>query len=107
MRILIVNDNGVEIGGVETYLFHLKKELKTMGHEVRVLTSDITDGKESFSDYTYQGVNKDSLFRLFPYMFNYSAFKRLKAVIRDFKPDIVHLHFIFYHTSPSILLLLQ
>ena len=40
MRILLINDNGIEVGGAETYLLNLKKGLIAAGHEVRIMTSD-------------------------------------------------------------------
>lgn len=108
MRILLINDNGVEVGGAETYLINLKRGLQRAGHDVLVFTSDhnIVAGKNVFADRTFRAVNIKSPFRLLPYLFNLSAYFELRKVLREFKPDIVHLHFIFYHTSPSILLLL-
>lgn len=107
MKILLVNDYGVEIGGAETYLKNLKRALKDQGHDVRVLTSKSPDGIPTFSDYTFQGLNVNSPFRLIPYMFNVDAYKKLKHILKEFNPDIVHLHFTFYHTSPSVLLALN
>lgn len=118
MRILLINDNGIEVGGAETYLLNLKKGLIAAGHEVKIMTSDhgvIPDktqhdpgsSNKSFSDYTFKGLNTKSPFRVFPYVFNPSSLSTLRKVIKEFKPDIVHLHFIFYHTSPSVLLALK
>jgi glycosyltransferase involved in cell wall biosynthesis len=107
MKILIINDYGIEIGGVETILKNYKDYLIGQGHEVKVLTSRPPKGATSFSDYTYEPLNVKSIFRVFPYMFNYGAYRKVKEIIREYKPDIVHLHFTFYHTSPSVLLALK
>lgn len=107
MKILIINDNGIEVGGAETYLKNLKAHLLKQGHDVRVLTSKSDSQMESFGDYFFTGVNQESPFRIVPYIFNLSAYFRLKNVLKEFRPDVVHLHFIFYHTSPSVMLLLK
>lgn len=107
MKILNVNDNGIEVGGVETYLKNLKEGLIQSGHQVKIMTSEPPLGSQAFSDYIFKGVNQKSLFRIFPYVFNIHAYNELKRVLKEFKPDIVHLHRISYHTSPSILPLLD
>ena len=106
MKILIVNDNGIEIGGVETYLINLKQELINKGHNVKILASR-TDKRISFNDYSFKGLDISSKFRVFPYVFNLSSYFNIKKIIKEYKPDVVHLNFIFYHTSPSILLALR
>ncbi len=108
MKILIINDNGIEIGGVETYLSHLKSYLKKNGHDVRILTSKpLETNKNLFADYVFEGVNPKSLFRLLPYIFNINSLLKVSQVLKEFKPDVVHIHYFFYHTSPSILLALK
>lgn len=107
MKILLINDYGIEIGGAETYLKNLKKALVKEGHDVRVLTSASSKDIASFSDYTFKGLNIKSPLRLIPYIFNFDAYMKVKKILKDFKPDVVHMHFTFYHTSPSILFALK
>lgn len=107
MRILFINDYGYEVGGAETYLLNLKKGLEKNGHTVKILSSDRKGPKKPFSDYTFKGINQDSVGRVFPYMWNVHALLTLKNVLKEFNPDIVHLHFVFYHASPSIFLALK
>lgn len=45
--------------------------------------------------------------RFIPYILNVNSYFSLKKFLNDYKPDIIHLHYIFYHTSPSVLLLLK
>lgn len=106
MKILLINDYGYRVGGAETYLLNLKKELQKRGHIVKILTSD-SGNRKLFSDYTFKGINQNSIFRAFPYMWNFDSQKILKKILAEFKPDIVHLQFVFYHSSPSILFALK
>jgi glycosyltransferase involved in cell wall biosynthesis len=105
MNILMINDYGYNVGGVETYLVDLKKTLQGKGNVVKVLSSssNIANNRTNFSDYTYSLINQNSPLLIFPYTWNRSALQTLNKILREFKPDIVHLHFIFYHTSPSVL----
>lgn len=107
MRVLFINDYGVEVGGVETYIVSLKKALVKEGHDVRIFSATTEKHKATFSDYTFPGINEYSLFRFIPYTFNIKAVMNLKKVLKEFKPDIVHIHYIYYHFSPSILLALR
>jgi len=107
MKILLINDYGAQVGGAETYIVNLKYGLEKHGHIVKIFTSDALPNKEHFYDYSFKAINQKSVFRLFPYIFNLWSFIKLKKVLFEYNPDIVHLHFIFYHTSPSILLLLK
>lgn len=103
MKILFINDYGVEVGGVETYIVSLKKALIKEGHDVRIFSATTEKHKATFSDYTFPGINEYSFFRFIPYAFNIKAIKNLKKVLKEFKPDVVHIHYIYYHFSPSIL----
>lgn len=107
MKVLLINDNPVVVGGAETYTINLRDGLQKRGHEVRILTGDYGKTPNNFADYTFKGINVKSLFRIFPYIFNWSAYSKLKQVLAEFKPDVVHLQYIFYHCSPSILIPLK
>lgn len=107
MKILLVNDYGTEVGGVETYILALKEALSARGHDVRIFSSTTSSRPATFSDYTFPGIDEGSLFRFLPYMFNVRALRGLLRVLRTFRPDVVHLHYIFYDCSPSILLALK
>lgn len=107
MKILFINDYGFQEGGVETYLQELEEALFIHGHEVRMLTSNAGIPKKLFSDYVFKSTNTKGKLRFIPYLFNLRSIIRLKQVLDEYKPDIVHLHYYFYHTSPSILLLLS
>lgn len=107
MKILFINDYGFPEGGVESYIENLKKILEKKGHQVRIFSSDFHPEMRHFNDYEFKSINTNSLLRFVPYTFNLNSYFSLKKVIKKYKPDIVHLHYFFYHTSPSILLLLK
>ena len=107
MKILFISDYGFSEGGVESYIENLKKVLESNGHQVKIFTSNAHSELRHFNDYSFQSINANSFLRFIPYIFNVNSYFSLKKVLNDYKPDIVHLHYIFYHTSPSVLLLLK
>lgn len=105
MKILFINSLGYEAGGTETSIKKLKEGLLLKGHEVKIVTSDFTNGQKLFSDYTFKyhdGLIQRILFRLF----NPDSYKLVKTVLDEYKPDIVHLHRMDF-VSPSVLFLLK
>jgi glycosyltransferase involved in cell wall biosynthesis len=107
MKILLVNDYGDEVGGVETYITSLKRELVDRGNDVRILTATSDQHLAVISDYTFPGINTKSWFRVLPYVFNVRSLWALRRILKEFKPDVVHLQYTFYHCSPSILAALR
>ncbi|HSW96462.1 MAG TPA: glycosyltransferase family 4 protein [Candidatus Saccharimonadales bacterium] len=97
MKILMVNDYKYEIGGTETYMFNLINELKSKGHEVLLFSSNVTS-KEYFS----QNYNK-SLIKYLSRIFNIKYLLKFKKILREFQPDIVHIHNIYNEITPAIL----
>jgi len=107
MKILIINDYGFETGGVATYIFNLKEQLKRNGHIAKILSSDAYPEKKHFSDYEFRGINENSQLRVFPYIFNLRAWIKFRKILKEFKPDVIHINNIYYHSSPSILVPLK
>lgn len=102
LRILIVNENGFETGGAETYVYNLKKGLENRGHQVKILAGH-TDDPTRFSDVEFPLIDQSTVFRILPYIWHQASLDALNAVIADFKPDIIHFNFIYYNASPSVL----
>ena len=109
MRILQINKFLYPRGGAETYLFNLSKLLAQNGHEVfffsqknkknipnkqeKYFVADLELGKFSFASALKIG-------RIF---WSFSAQRKIKKLIGDLQPDLVHLHNIYHQISPSIL----
>ncbi|MBE3128388.1 MAG: glycosyltransferase family 4 protein [Actinobacteria bacterium] len=107
MKILMICDHGSKYGGDLTYIVNLKEGLERKGFVVKILSSDIHTGKKQFSDYEFKGFSEASIFKALYYIFNAFSYLKLNELLKEFKPDIIHLHNIFYQVSPSILLLLK
>ena len=100
MRILLVNDYGAILGGAENYFFLLARALQGRGHEIRTISSTHVRGKPLKSDH--QLSESGHCFNL-DALFNPRAFFQMRQVIKDFQPDAIHFHNVFYTLSPSVL----
>ena len=109
MRILIVNKFLYPNGGSETYIFGIGRELTRLGHEVQYFGME-HDGNivgNNAGSYT-SGMNfhGSSLSKItYPFKIIYSKDSRTKIrkVLDDFKPDVVHLNNINFQITPSVI----
>jgi len=106
MKIIQVISLGYEIGGAELIVKRLKEILIFRGHEVIVLSSDLRGDKKHFSDVEFKGINPSNPAKLLFHLFNPYSYFKFRSLIREFKPDIVHIH-TMSELSPSILFLLR
>lgn len=100
-------------GGADTYYFQLTDLLRRKGHKViefclshpKNLTSEYS--KYFISGLTHENWKEASAIeKVKAYVhavYNLEARKKIKLLIEETKPDIAHLHNIFYQISPSIL----
>ncbi len=107
MKILMINDYGYQVGGVETYISAISKEL-SKHHDVKIFSTNINIDKTTFNGYTYSGLNRFPQFITnMSRAFNPISFVVLNRTLKNYEPDLVHIHHIFNHTSPSVLALLS
>ena len=110
LKILIVNKFLHPNGGSETYIFKIGAELKKMGHEVqyfgmehsgRIVGNDLELYTEDMDFHSGSVLSKLS----YPLKTVYSsdAKKKMLAVLRSFKPDVVHLNNFNYQLTPSVI----
>lgn len=99
----MINDHGSRIGGDLTYMLNLKEALEKRNNIVKILSSDIHLGGGHFGDYEFRSFSKNSIGKALYYIFNPFSYFKLSGVLKEFKPDIVHIHNIYYQVSPSIL----
>lgn len=107
MRILSVISLGYVAGGAEQAVVMLKGAMEERGHVVKVLSSDI--GREAgsfFADYTFERLPTSGLKKYLYRIFSPYSYRALRRVLREFAPDVVHLH-TMHQASPSILFLLR
>ena len=111
MRILMVNKFLYPNGGSETYIFKLGDYLKSQGHEVQYFGMEhewrcVGNAMNAYtSNMDFHGSFKLSQLT-YPVKTIYSleARKKIRLVLDDFKPDVVHLNNFNYQLTPSIIL---
>jgi glycosyltransferase involved in cell wall biosynthesis len=117
MKIILVNYRYYVTGGPEIYLFKIKELLEEDGHEVipfsvkseRNIPSEYSDyfaqGKSQAGDAYYGQVKKSpkNIMRLLSGAFyNRDAYKKLRKLIRDTRPDVVYVLQQVNALSPSV-----
>ena len=112
MRVLHVNKFLYRRGGAESYMLDLAEIQQAAGHTVEFFAMDHPKNLPARYERYFPGNVElepmpSSLFgkaqgagRL---IFSPSALLGMTRVVRDFKPDVVHLHNIYHQLSPSIL----
>lgn len=109
MKILMVNKFLYPNGGSETYIFKLGEQLQKRGHEVQYFGMEhegriVGNRLECYTtdmDFHKGGPGK----LLYPFRIIYSgeAKKKMRRVLEDFRPDVVHLNNINFQLTPSII----
>ena len=109
MKVLMVNKFLHPNGGSETYIFKLGGQLQKMGHEVQYfgmehegrIVGNHAECYTSDMDFHTGGLRK----LLYPFQIIYSieAKKKMRLVLEDFQPDVVHLNNINFQLTPSII----
>ena len=105
MRILLVNKFIFPKGGAETYTFDVGKMLEEHGHEVQYfgleneknIVGNRVGSYVTNMDFS-QGI-KANLNAPFRIIYSREARKKIRAVLDDFQPDVVHLNNIQYHLT--------
>lgn len=110
MKILMVNKFLYRHGGSESYILTLGKYLQSLGHSVEyfgMYHSDMCVGNSAGQYTQYMDFHNASAINKIKYSFQtiYSkqARKKIKIVLEDFKPDIVHLNNINFQITPSVI----
>lgn len=109
MKILIVNKFLYPNGGSETYIFKLGEQLKKMGHEVQYFGMEhegrcVGNAVESYtSDMDFHTGKLAKLLYPFKIIYSKEARVKLRAVLDDFRPDVVHVNNFNFQLTPSIL----
>lgn len=111
MKILEINKFNYLRGGADRHFLELTQLLKAKGHEVAIFAMDHSSNKFSpwkkyFVSYVGYGAS-DTLWskikgtcRMF---YSFEAKYKMRKLLADFEPDIVHIHNIYHQISPSIL----
>ena len=106
MRILLLNDAATPSGGAELLTIALRNQLREFGHDARIFSSTASYGPQpTCADYHCFGTT--GRLRSVNRVLNASAYLRLRDVLRQFKPDVVHVRMFLTQLSPAILPLLR
>ena len=109
MKILLVNKFLHPNGGSETYIFGLGRQLQKMGHEVQYFGMEhegriVGNRAESYtSNMDFHTGKLQKLLYPFKIIYSVEARKKIRLVLQDFQPDVVHLNNINFQLTPSII----
>lgn len=109
MKVLIVNKFLYPNGGSETYIFEIGRQLAKMGHEVQYFGMEhegriVGNHAQSYTkDMNFHGGGLDKLLYPFRIIYSGEARKKIRLVLDDYKPDIVHLNNFNYQITPSVI----
>ncbi len=110
MRVLLAHRFFRTFGGAETLVFETGRLLEEAGHQVAFLSTEHPDNWESqFSEYfirsyDYAGGGPYQRARaLGTAMYSLSARRSTSRLIKDFRPDVAHVHGIISQMSTSVI----
>lgn len=113
MKVLQINKFFYPHGGAERHFFDVMNLLEEKGHEV--IPFSMHDDRNVPSPYSKYFVSNVSFGKISPrtligagrVLYSFEARKKLTQLIRDTKPDVAHVHLMYHHLSPSVLLALR
>lgn len=109
MKVLMVNKFLYPNGGSETYIFKLGEQLRKKGHEVQYFGMEhegriVGNSIECYtSDMDFHAGGLDKLLYPFRIIYSGEAKKKIRRVMENFRPDVVHLNNINYQLTPSVI----
>lgn len=109
MKILQVNKFFFLKGGAETHFFHLLDLLKRRGFKVFAFSQknkkNLPSAEEKFfvSNLDLSRLNF-SLIKILRIFWSFEAQGKMKKIMAEKKPDLVHFHNIYHQLSPSVLI---
>ncbi len=111
MRVLMVNKFLYPNGGSETYIFKLGAALVAEGHEVEYFGMEhegrcVGNNVDAYtSDMDFHNASKlEKMTYPLKTIYSKDARNKIRLVLDDFKPDVVHLNNFNYQLTPSIIL---
>ncbi len=119
MRILTVHKFHYIEGGAERYLFNMSELLASRGHQVIPFSMHhprnlACEYESYFADYFNPDQLRESLAnpvallsKVLRILYNRDAQKGLVRLIHDAGPELAHVHSIYHHLSPAVLVTLK
>lgn len=110
MKIIQINKFNYLRGGAEKYFLELSERLTQAGHEVaKFCMTDRRNLNDTWSGYWLSRIDfeqpalSDKLRAPERIIYSRAAKRSLAKLIKDFQPDIIHVHNIYHQLSPSVL----
>lgn len=109
MKVLIVNKFLYPNGGSETYIFEIGKQLVRMGHQVQYFGMEhegriVGNRVESYtSNMDFHTGKLQKLLYPFKIIYSTEARRKIRRVLDDLAPDVVHLNNFNFQLTPSII----
>jgi hypothetical protein len=110
MRILFCNKYNFRFSGTEVYLFELMELMRAHEHEVALFSMEDPRGlphaydRNLVSHIEFKSGTVWRRVKQLPRMvYSSEARRNIRAMIRDFRPDVAHVRNIYHHLTPSIL----
>jgi len=110
MKIIQINKFNYLRGGAEKYFLELSERLTQAGHEVaKFCMTDRRNLNDTWSGYWLSRIDfeqpalSDRLRAPERIIYSRAAKRSLAKLIKDFQPDIIHVHNIYHQLSPSVL----
>lgn len=109
MKILMVNKFLYPNGGSETYIFKLGEFFSSCGHEVQFFGMEhegriVGNRADSYtSDMDFHTGKLKKLLYPFKILYSMEARKKIRKVLNDFEPDVVHLNNFNFQLTPSVI----
>jgi glycosyltransferase involved in cell wall biosynthesis len=91
MRVLQIHNKYLEKGGEDTVVANERQLLQAQGHAVELCEFDNLD---------LEGLSKPKLLQ--KTLFNRASYRKVIKHIEAFKPDVVHIHNVYYDASAAI-----
>src|SRR5260370_36574505 len=92
MNVLEIISVGHPGGGSENTIVKISPYLSEKGYSIKTLASDLEADKKHFNEYVFKSVSSTGPVKLLFFLFNPFSFFTLKRVLKEYQPDIVHLH---------------
>ncbi len=109
MKVLMVNKFLFPNGGSETYIFEIGKQLQKMGHQVQYFGMEhkgriVGNHAQCYtSDMDFRKGGPGKLLYPFKIIYSREAGRKIRKVLEDFNPDVVHLNNFNFQLTPSII----
>ena len=111
MRVLYCNKYNFRFSGTEVYLLELMELMRSKGHEVALFSMADDRGEPTpydrhlvpHIDFKTQLSLREKVQGAAHLIYSTEARRRIRAMIKEFRPEVAHIRGIYHHLSPSIL----